>query len=394
MKRIYFICLFLCLTVLFAVRPAQAQTETVLYNFSGGSDGGYPYSNLTFDSAGNLYGTTYGGGTFGYGTVFEVSPNGNGGWNEAVLYSFTGGADGSEPFGPVIFDSVGNLYGTTYAGGANGFGAVFELSPVGTSWMETVLYSFAGGTDGAYPRAGLIMDPAGNLYGATFGSEPYYPGTVFELSPSGGGWKEQVIYAVNMASGVTMDPYGNIFGVNGSTAFELSPNGNGGWNSTVIHTFPTGPKDGSGAWGTPVLDQAGNLYGTTFEGGVGDLGTVYRLSPVETGKKKGEWKEKILESFRNNENHGPIQGAYPYAGVVFDRGNIYVTTVEGGKHLCGGIFVLLFPSYHEKYPLWGFNGEDGFQPYASVILDGAGNLYGTTLYGGLGAHGVVFEVSP
>src|SRR5208283_5342872 len=136
--------------------PAQAQTETVLYNFTGHNDGGTPQSRLTPDGAGNLYGTTYSGGTSGVGTVFELSPNGSGGWNETVLYSFSGGMDGSHPsLSYVIFDKLGNLYGTaSNGGGANGYGVVFELSPVGTSWTETVLYSFVGGTDGAVPLNG------------------------------------------------------------------------------------------------------------------------------------------------------------------------------------------------------------------------------------------------
>src|SRR5208337_452888 len=173
---------------------------------------------------------------FGFGTVFELSPNGYGGWNETVLYSFSGGVDGANPIGPVIFDSVGNLYGTTEFGGPyhNKYGVVFELNPVGASWTETVLHSFAAGGDGATPETGLIMDPAGNLYGITEDG-------VFELSPSGGGWTYQVIYifAAGGRAGLTMDTYGNIFGVTAylPQAFELSPNGNGGWNPFKIYRF-------------------------------------------------------------------------------------------------------------------------------------------------------------
>ena len=377
--------------LLIAARPAQSQTEAVLYNFTGGSDGGDLNSRLTFDGAGNLYGTTYSGG-LGYGTVFELSPNGNGGWNETVLYSFTGGADGANPnFSYVMFDSVGNLYGTAANGGANGYGVVFELSPVGTSWTETVLYSFANDGDGANPEAGLIMDPAGNLYGTAHGS-----GVVFELSPSGGGWTEQVIYALpefelGPSAGLTMDAAGNIFGVGLHAVFELSPNGSGGWNPTVIHTFTGTPHhDGTFAEGTPVLDQAGNLYGTTWEGGANNCGTVYKLSPGN-----GKWTEEILYSFILNGKNGN----FPWGGVVLDAaGNVYGTTLYGGKYgevdaYGDGTVFELVGGYQEKV-LWNFNNTDGRYLFDSLILDSAGRLYGTTQYGGSGGDGVVFEVNP
>ena len=393
--------------LLIAARPAQAQTEgavgskarkpseTVLYNFYYGSDGAYPISRLTSDGAGNFYGTTcsYEGQGPGYGTVFELSPNGSGGWNETVLYSFTGGADGSNPmYSDVIFDSVGNLYGTTEFGGANGYGVVFELSPAGTSWTETVLHSFAW-TDGANPLTGVIMDPAGNLYGTTgYGGANGY-GTVFEMSPSGGGWTEQVIYTLVYSSytaGLTMDAAGNIFGVSLSTVFELSPNGSGGWNATVIQTFCSRLKDGCFAVGTPALDQAGNLYGMTADGGAKNYGTAYKLTPGENGK----WTEKILHSFRSGKD-----GSHPWAGVVLDAaGNIYGTTLYGDEDDGGIVFELVAPvgtgkPYEEKI-LWSFTDMDGYWPHSSLILDSSGKLYGTTVFGGSNGVGVVFEVTP
>jgi uncharacterized repeat protein (TIGR03803 family) len=290
--------------LLAAARPAQAQAETVLYTFTGSPDGANPSSSLARDSAGNLFGTTTYGGLENYGTVFELSPSGSGGWNEAVIYGFTGGTDGANPYSSLIFDSVGNLYGTASAGGTNGNGVVFELSPAGSTWTETVLHSFAGTPDGATPMAGLTMDAAGNLYGATpYGGTGDGTGTVFELSPSGGGWTEQVIYDLDInvgtcgyfasTSGLTIDAAGNIFGAACSIVFELSPNGEHGWAPSVIHTFTGAPIDGRAANGTPVLDKAGHLYGTTYFGGKYDNGTVYKLSL----KWNGEWTETILHSF-------------------------------------------------------------------------------------------------
>ena len=405
----------LTLTVLSALllipaSPAQAQTETVLYNFAGSPDGAAPNCRLTPDGAGNLYGTTqdgglgYGDGNPGYGTVFELSPNGKGGWNEKLLYSFTGGADGANPSSSyVVFDGTGDLYGTTYGGGANGFGVVFELSPQGANWKEAVLHTFSG-PDGAGPVNGLIFDSESNLYGTTLTGGDSGFGTVFELSPTGGEWTEEVLYSISGSSGgisyagVTMDAAGNIFGTTESTVFELSPNGSGGWNPTVIHTF-TGPtKDGSFPQGTLVFDKAGNLYGTTQTGGAKDDGIVYELSPITKGKKKGTWTEKILHSFRGSK----ADGSNPWAGIFFDgAGNIYGTTIEGGKYGqedggYGTVFELIAPvgkgGYKEKV-LWNFDVTDGLNPAAGLILDNAGNLYGTTL-GGLDGYGMVFEVIP
>ena len=304
-------------------------------------------------------------------------------------YSFTGGADGANPYmSYVLFDSVGNLYGTTYEAGSYGYGVVFELSLTGTIWTEAVLYSFAGGTDDANPLNGLIMDSAGNLYGRTYeaggGS-----GTIFELSKSGGGWTKQVIYSDAPGyAGLTMDTAGNIFGVTTDVVFELSPNGHGGWNPNVIPTFSGGSKDGLVAEGTPVLDHAGNLYGTTLGGGSKNNGTVYKLSHGTNG-----WSQKILHSFEGGSN----EGSEPFAGIVFDAaGNIYGTTEVGGNPLAGTVYELVAPvgigSYKEKV-LWKFDTTDGYEPVDSLILDSAGNLYRTTPEGGSNGYGVVFKVN-
>jgi uncharacterized repeat protein (TIGR03803 family) len=382
--------------LLLTAQPAQGQTEIVLYDFTGGSDGGDPGYTVTADGAGNFYGTTYGGGLgqgfSGHGTVFELSPNGFGGWNETVLYTFTGGADGGQPaYSGLIFDKSGNLYGTACCGGANGHGVVFELSPVGNSWTETVLYSFTDGMDGASPFGSLVMDTAGNLYGTTLEGGVGKHGIVFELSPSGSGWTEQVISAVSPTyfGGLTLDVPGNIFGgaARGAKVGELRPNGRGGWNPTLIHTFTGTPNDGSDAQGTVVFDRAGNLYGTTSVGGTENYGTVYKLSP----EKNGKWTEKILYSF-----NGGTDGRTPAAGVVLDAaGNIYGVTEGGGQYGLGTVFALAAPvdsgSYKEKI-LWSFNGTDGQEPYYPMILDG-GKLYGTVPFGGASGWGAVFEVT-
>ncbi len=316
-----------------------------------------------------------------------MSPNGGGGWNEITLHSFTGGADGWYPFySYVIFDSSGNLYGTAYAGGTDS-GVVFELSPTGTSWSESVLYSFPGDYSGG-PINGMIRDKAGNLYG------PTYSGSVFELSPSGGGWTEGNIYNNGRFDfgGLVMDTAGNIYGPEcgageqTGSVYELSPNGDG-WNPTVLHKF----TNYACPIGTPVLDRAGNLYGTTSGGGAHKDGTVYKLTP---GGENEKWKLKTLYPFK-----GGNDGNQPFAGIVFDAaGNIYGTTVYGGTFDQGTVFELVRVgktgySYKEKV-LWSFNGTDGAYPYASLTLDGAGNLYGTTVSGGSNGYGVVFEITP
>jgi uncharacterized repeat protein (TIGR03803 family) len=394
-----------------ASHPAQAQTEIVLYSFcplpGTCPDGASPLSRLIADGAGNLYGTaTNGGGAVdgAYGVVFELSPNGDGGWTQTVIHSFTGGDDGEDPtFSPLILDGKGNLYGTTWGGGAHGEGLVFEFSPVGDSWTETELYSFCalpGCADGAYPTTGVIMDSAGNLFGETSGSYGGGDtGVVFELSPSHGERAEQVIYTFENLStypqntGVTMDANGNIFGLGSSIVFELSPDGSGGWTPSVIHTFTGYPKDGDTPQGVLVTDQAGNLYGVTSLGGTNNNGTAYKLSPVTKGKNKATWKEQILHSFVGGKT-----GSNPFSALVFDAaGNLYGTTFYGGKFSDGTIFALaaqLGKSSYTGKTLWSFNYTDGDQPVGSLIVDLAGNLLGTTSTGGLVGAGTVFEVNP
>ena len=367
--------------LLIAARSAQAQTEAVLYNFTGGNDGSTPQSKLVFQG-GNLYGTTKLGG-LGSGTVFELSPNGTGGWSETVLYNFcsvSNCADGANPtYSYVTFDSAGNMYGTTFAGGANGFGTVFELSPQGSTWTETVLYSFANSPDGENPVNGLIVDSAGNMYGTTYNGGSAGFGTVFELSPAAGNWTEKVIYEMHSNyAGLVMDGSGNIYGTNHKAAFKLTPNGSGGWKSAVISGFGSAVNPN----GTLVLDSAGNLYGTTYLGGNGN-GNVFKLS-----HSGGKWVKTSLYTF------GATTPNRPLGGLVFDsQGNLYGTTTAGGIHHAGDAYELvsLGGGKYKFRVLQPFDGENGGMPLSSLVLDSSGYLYGTCSVGGVDGYGVLAE---
>lgn len=265
---------------------------TDLYNFTDGSDGGNPQSGVIFDSHGNIYGAVVNGGS-GYGTVYEMTPSGSG-WSYQVIYSFTGGGDGSNPDSPLIFDSAGNLYGEAMSGGlpgCQGFGCgtIFKLSPSGPGWTETTIYSFQDGSDGAEPSGGLIADSAGNLYGATPGSDSNPGGTVFELTPSGGNWTFNLIYDLPGAGpgptgGVARDSAGNLYGATWGdgaygygNVFKLTPSERG-WIFTSLHDFTNG-SDGSNADAAPIVDGNGVLYGTTYNGGANSSGVIYQVTP-------------------------------------------------------------------------------------------------------------------
>jgi uncharacterized repeat protein (TIGR03803 family) len=418
------------------------QTETVLYNFNLNNTGIYP-NGLILDAAGNLYGTAIGncitsGATCG--VVFELTPNSSG-WQYSVLYTFTGGSDGGSPYAGLVFDSAGNLYGTTYEGGVNncirgnvtyGCGVVFKLSPSSQGWTESVLYTFTGGSDGGGPTSTLIFDAAGNLYGTTrnggdttalactSGGNGSGCGVVFELSPaSSGGWTQSVIHTftagkdgVNPFSGLTSDVAGNLYGTTvyggdptacfGSgcgTVFKLAPTSSG-WRESVLHAFAG--KDGAYPASALIFDATGHLYGTTINGGGGAVnvcgiagcGVAFKLSPP-TG---GGWKETVLYPFDGGKN-----GKYPESNLVFDAvGNLYGTTAQDGApgsckgHGCGAVFELSPASggTWTASTLHDFITTDGANPSAGIILDAAGNLYGTTQGGGKHGDGVVFQLSP
>lgn len=383
---------------------ASAQTETILHTFLATSDGANPLGALVADARGNLFGTTQYGGTT-YGLVFELIPDKNGTWSEQVLYTFAGSPnDGTYPSSALIFDGQGNLYGTTQLGGTWGAGTVFELSPgAGGAWTEKILYSFRpqifGGTDGLNLYAdGLALDGAGNLYGTTnSGGSSCYCGTVFELSPGANGtWTEKVLYEFSggndggapFGTTLVLDATGNLYGVTnwGGThdygvVYELVRGTAGSWKEKVLYSFPGG-NGGASPLGKLVFDSAGNLYGTTDY-------TAYKLSPTSSGP----WTIKTLHNFA-----GGTDGANVQSGMVFDKaGNLYGTTYRGGKHY-GTVFKLTLRAngtwaetiLHRFLP----TGGDGFNPQlAELIVDANGNLYGTVT-SGAGNYGIAFEISP
>ena len=344
-------------------------TETVLHRFNG-NDGFYPTSILILDAAGNLYGTTQGGGLYGGGTVFRLTLGANGKWSERVLHSFGGPDDGTTPFAGVTFDSAGNLYGTTHSGGIpsdcpaqQGCGVVFKLTP-GTKgqWTETVLYRFKG-DDGANSTAGVTFDAAGNLYGTT---------------ESGGDYRS-CLYGCG-------------------TAFELTPRRKGKWAETVLHKFTAG-SDGAFPFAALIFDPAGNLYGTAVEGGdancySGGCGVVFKL----TRGGKGGWKETVLYSFSQiSEGNGPVL-------LICDTsGNLYGATSFGDGY--GNVYKLTpnATGGWSETVLFSFNGgSSGWSP-TGLIVDTQGNLYGTTAAGGNpksrgcqgdNGCGLVFELVP
>jgi uncharacterized repeat protein (TIGR03803 family) len=352
---------------------APLTAPTVLHTFTGGKDGSYPDSNLAADAAGNLYGTTQIGGAYGAGIVFELSPGPNGKWQFSVIYTFTGGTDGGNPLGSLVFDAAGNAYSTTSSGGANGFGVVFELTPPpqgapAKTWTESVLYSFQGGSnDGAVPFGNVVFDSAGNLYGTTsIGGRTHIGcalpakgcGTIYELSPSGSG-----------------------------------SSGANSWTERILHLFSDAFGEGAAPSAGLVMDASGNLYGTTYDGGNNDecggygCGTVFELLPPAAGKK--HWIFKNLIDFNGRD------AALPAGGLTLNAGALYGTTNYGGAYNKGVVF-----SFTQEFGRWkfstvySFNGLDGLQPSGNLAFDSNGNLYGATYEGGANDWGSIFQLVP
>ena len=387
--------------------------EAPLYSFTGGTDPDLPYAGVILDKAGNLYGTTEFGGAYNQGTVFELTPHADGVWTETVLYSFTGGEDGGQPYASLTFDSAGNLYGTTGSGGGgsctSGCGTVFKLLSSQGSWTEKVLYAFTGESDGREPYARVIFDSAGNLYGTTLQGGNIGSvctsgcGTVFKLSSSGGRWTESVLYAFAGDSdgtfpyaGLVFDGAGNLYGTtyaggsSGSgTVFKLAPSGSS-WTESVLHTF-TGGNDGKYPFGDLIVDAANNLYGTAFEGGAHQYGLLFELLP----RQQGQWKERVIHGFHD------APAANPIAGLIMDSsGILYGSTMSSSEGSCQNGCGTLFKLTPGAAGGWTYTllhvfgrGTDGYHPSGDLILDAAGNLYGTTQAGGANGSGTVFELT-
>lgn len=387
--------------ILFLAGPvpaARAQTYQVIYNFTGvGSDGSDPYGGPILDAQGNLFGTTYLGGKYGNGAVYELTPNG-GSWAYSTIYSFKNEPDGAGPaFASLALSADHALYGVTEGGGY--FGTAFTVCPCAP--RETVIHSLGFGNDGAEPIGGLVFDSQGNLYGTTLVGGDNGNGTVYALQrPSsvkgGERWTEGVIYrfaggndAINPGAGVSVDAKGNLYGttsfggVNGVGAVYMLTRSGSQWTESVLYNFQ-GLDDGENPIGGVILDSAGNLYGTTFDGGVNGGGTIYEMSP-----SNGGWTFNVLYSF---------VGGYggPYNKLTFDAsGSLYGVTNSDGANGLGEVFKLspgnggwTLTDLHDFA-----GGDDGNLPYGSVAVDANGNVFGTASIGGTSGQGVVFEVT-
>jgi hypothetical protein len=395
---------------------AHAQTETVLYSFKGKADGALPSGDLIFDADENIYGTATTGGQpcgfseVGCGVVYRLAP-GAAGWVQTVLYAFTGGADGAGP-GGLISDSVGNLYGVAAAGGNPGClqdfgcGLVFQLSPTSSGWQETVLYAFTGGDDGSGPIWRLVMDGNGNLYGTTFEggnliscpSQSLGCGAAFKLSPGQNGWTFTLLYSFTDSdsslptSPLILDKAGNLYGTGAGggygVVYELSPTSTGSWKDTLLYTFD-GAAQGYGPTGL-LFDDVGSLYGTTYSGGTGGgidacgqlrpgCGTVFKLSRRSSG-----WTEQVLHNF-NGKDYGPS------GTLIFDNvGNLYGVDSGDAYKLSRGTNGAWKQTVLHTFLNPGYSAD----PYGPLLMDKAGNLFGVTYGGGIHGWGSVFEITP
>lgn len=387
---------------LFPSASFAASNGKYLYSFTGGNDGGAPHTALSFDSSGNAYGVTVTGGASDCGTVFQLSTTGV----ETPLFAFDCFSTGKNPYGGVIIDSKGNLYGTTVAGGdggicaGDGCGVVYMLSNSGGSWTETVLYNFTGLDDGFGPGGALIMDASGNLYGTTPDGGSGGVGVIYELSPKGGQWVQTVLHAftggddgaVGSLGPLLLDHNGNIDGVTelggkfgAGTVFQLFM-ARGQWSFSTLYSF-RGQPDAAFPYGGVIEDPKGNLYGTTYFGGASGVGAVFQLDLAHK-------REHVLYSFAEGND-----GGYSTSSLIFDsRGNLYGTTSMGGNPSCdcGTVFELSPAQGGVKERILHRFSEspDGGYPYYGLTSDGKGNFYGSTVSGGHNTQGVIFSFKP
>ena len=408
--------------------PRTVWNTTTLHHFTDKPDGQLEWGSLLLGPGGVLFGTATAGGSYGFGrignavydgfgTIFEVIPpvKGQLAYTTRVLHSFTGGLDGRFPYGALISDKAGNLFGIT-TGDYNYQGSVFELSPPShgkTAWVLTPLHIFTGKADGGAPMGDLTFDPAGNLYGTTsaggYGCNGVGCGVVFELSPPAkghGAWTERVLFAFddgpnggNPEGGLARSPTGALFGLTylggdprafAGTAFALTPAGKK-WNFHLLHTF-SGTTDGGNPYAAPILDAKGNVYATTVLGGSFFEGTVFVLAG-SLGTQHA-WMETVLHNFGEGKD-----GAVPHGTLIFDRaGALYGTAFSGGSSGLGMAFQLSPPSpgQHtwietELADFKGGAGGDG--PNAALIFDSAGSIYGTTSGSPMEDFGTVFKLT-
>jgi uncharacterized repeat protein (TIGR03803 family) len=368
----------------------QAQTFNVIHYFTG-SDGANPLNGLFLSSSGQMYGTASSGGNYGSGVVFEVGTNGK----ETVLYAFTGGVDGASPQSFLIEDQSGNLYGTTYGGGASGAGTVFMI----TGTQETVLYSFGSqSNDGSAPEAGLAWDSSGNLYGTTTSGGLYGGGTVFQLVPSGSGsWIENILYnfgsgtdGSDPVAGIALDASGNLYGTTAAggvygygRVFELVQANS--WAETVIHDFAD-LTDGATPYAGLIPGPSGVFYGAATDGGSGGGGTIYQLTP-----SAGSWTFSVIHSLPGWGISGSFRNV-----MVNSNGTIYATTHCDGADNMGTIYRLVPSNGKWDYKLlFTFTNatEDGYYEFSNLVLKGS-KLYGTSNSGGTYGAGAIFELTP
>ena len=393
--------------VVFALAlTAWASTEKVLWNFEGGSDGSGPWSNYFIsDAKGNLYAATAAGGTYGAGVVFMLTPAGK----ETVLYEFKGqsNGDGAGPHGHLTFDAKGNIYGTTQNGGTSDTGTVYELSPKsGGGWTEKVIYTFsAAGADGADPSGGMTIAADGTMYSTTPDGGAFGAGTVFSLKKTSKGWKQTVILNLNGSSeggypyeGLMMDAAGNLYGAaptggaSGQGVIYRLSHTKQGWVDTVLHNFTGQNGDGSGLyWIDLISDKSGNIYGATSFGGTNGTGMVWELVYSESKKT---YSESILYEFGAS---GSGDGNNPYGGLAMDsKGNLYGTALNGGSSNLGTFYKLTKQGKTWKETIvHSFTGaNDGAQPTGNPYIDAKGRLYGMTETGGTSNLGIVYRITP